>query len=237
MPPGQPQPGDPRRRAHHQQQAQQAPVRPGGHPGCHTPPAGSMIQGGQVVGELAQLPPGAGRCGARRGPRAVPARKPADGAAASQSAEARDAVQGAAALARRGGCGYRGDRALLGALALDPGSRTRRVLGNSASASPPSRKNSSATSAPARPGAGGARQPMRRARLRQATRRRSAAGRRARGVHLRGVQGWPQGRRQPGIHAWARCPIGGRPASNSFRRPPANSQRPDPNRASAFARP
>ena len=46
-----------------------------------------------------------------------------------QSAEARDAVQGAVALARRGGCGYVGTEHLLGALALDPGSRARRVLG------------------------------------------------------------------------------------------------------------
>jgi len=46
-----------------------------------------------------------------------------------ESAEARDAVQGAAALARRGGCGYVGTEHLLGALALDPGSRARRVLG------------------------------------------------------------------------------------------------------------
>jgi hypothetical protein len=46
-----------------------------------------------------------------------------------ESAEAHDAVQGAAALARRGGCGYVGTEHLLGALALDPGSRARRVLG------------------------------------------------------------------------------------------------------------
>ena len=46
-----------------------------------------------------------------------------------ESAEARDAVHGAAALARRGGCGYVGTEHLLGALALDPGSRARRVLG------------------------------------------------------------------------------------------------------------
>jgi hypothetical protein len=46
-----------------------------------------------------------------------------------ESAEAREAVQGAAALARRGGCGYVGTEHLLGALALDPGSRARRVLG------------------------------------------------------------------------------------------------------------
>ena len=45
-----------------------------------------------------------------------------------QSAEARDAICGAEALARRGGCGYVGTEHLLGALALDPGSRARRVL-------------------------------------------------------------------------------------------------------------
>jgi ClpX C4-type zinc finger protein/ClpA/ClpB-like protein len=45
-----------------------------------------------------------------------------------QSAEARDAVRGAEDLARRGGCGYVGTEHLLGALALDPGSRARRVL-------------------------------------------------------------------------------------------------------------
>lgn len=47
-----------------------------------------------------------------------------------QSAEARDAIGGAEELARRGGCGYVGTEHLLGALALDPGSRARRVLGN-----------------------------------------------------------------------------------------------------------
>ncbi len=46
-----------------------------------------------------------------------------------ESAEAREAVRGAVALARRGGCGYVGTEHLLGALALDPGSRARRVLG------------------------------------------------------------------------------------------------------------
>ncbi len=46
-----------------------------------------------------------------------------------ESAEAREAVRGAMALARRGGCGYVGTEHLLGALALDPGSRARRVLG------------------------------------------------------------------------------------------------------------
>ena len=58
---------------------------------------------------------------------------PSEGPPAQQpppeSAEARDAVQGAAVLARRGGCGYVGTEHLLGALALDPGSRARRVLG------------------------------------------------------------------------------------------------------------
>jgi len=45
-----------------------------------------------------------------------------------ESAEARDAIRGAQTLARRGGCGYVGTEHLLGALALDPGSRARRVL-------------------------------------------------------------------------------------------------------------
>lgn len=45
-----------------------------------------------------------------------------------ESAEARDAIHGAEGLARRGGCGYVGTEHLLGALALDPGSRGRRVL-------------------------------------------------------------------------------------------------------------
>lgn len=46
-----------------------------------------------------------------------------------ESDEARDAVRGAAALARRAGFGYVGTEHLLGALALDPGSQARRVLG------------------------------------------------------------------------------------------------------------
>src|SRR5215472_1531895 len=46
-----------------------------------------------------------------------------------ESAEARGAIRGAAVLARRGGCGYVGTEHLLGVLALDPGSRARRVLG------------------------------------------------------------------------------------------------------------
>lgn len=46
-----------------------------------------------------------------------------------ESAEARAAVEGAAALARRAGHGQVGPEQLLGALALDPGSRARRVLG------------------------------------------------------------------------------------------------------------
>src|SRR5215471_7714771 len=45
-----------------------------------------------------------------------------------ESAEARGAIRGAEVLARRGGCGYVGTEHLLGALALDPGSRARRVL-------------------------------------------------------------------------------------------------------------
>ncbi len=45
-----------------------------------------------------------------------------------ESAEAREAICGAEALARRGGCGYVGTEHLLGALALDAGSRARRVL-------------------------------------------------------------------------------------------------------------
>jgi ATP-dependent Clp protease ATP-binding subunit ClpA len=46
-----------------------------------------------------------------------------------ESAEARQAVQGAADLARRAGRGYVGTEHLLCVLALDPGSRARRVLG------------------------------------------------------------------------------------------------------------
>jgi ATP-dependent Clp protease ATP-binding subunit ClpA len=47
-----------------------------------------------------------------------------------ESAEARAAVEGAASLARRAGLCYVGTEHLLGALALDPGSRARRVLGH-----------------------------------------------------------------------------------------------------------
>jgi len=47
-----------------------------------------------------------------------------------ESAEAREAVEGAAAVARRVGVNYVGPEHLLGALALDPGSRARRVLGH-----------------------------------------------------------------------------------------------------------
>lgn len=45
-----------------------------------------------------------------------------------ESAEAGDAIRGAEMLARRAGCGYVGTEHLLGVLALDPGSRARRVL-------------------------------------------------------------------------------------------------------------
>ena len=44
------------------------------------------------------------------------------------SAEASEAIDGAEMLALRAGCGYVGTEHLLGALALDPGSRARRVL-------------------------------------------------------------------------------------------------------------
>jgi len=47
-----------------------------------------------------------------------------------ESAEARHAVDGAAALARRAGLDYVGPAHLLGALTLDQGSRARRVLGH-----------------------------------------------------------------------------------------------------------
>jgi ATP-dependent Clp protease ATP-binding subunit ClpA len=57
-----------------------------------------------------------------------------------ESAEARDAIHGAEALARRGGCGYVGTEHLLGALALDPGSRARRVLGSLAVSIPAIKK-------------------------------------------------------------------------------------------------
>lgn len=49
-------------------------------------------------------------------------------AAPPESAQARDALLGAEALAKRGGCDYVGTGHLLGVLALDPGSRARRVL-------------------------------------------------------------------------------------------------------------
>jgi len=45
-----------------------------------------------------------------------------------ESAGAREAIAGAEMLARRAGCGYVGTEHLLGALAMDPGSRARRVL-------------------------------------------------------------------------------------------------------------
>jgi ATP-dependent Clp protease ATP-binding subunit ClpA len=57
---------------------------------------------------------------------------PADGQPGAfqppESADAREALAGAASLARRAGLGYVGTEHLLGALALDPGSRARRVL-------------------------------------------------------------------------------------------------------------
>jgi hypothetical protein len=56
-----------------------------------------------------------------------PAGEPA-AALPPESAEARDAINGSEMLARRAGCGYVGTEHLLAALALDPGSRARRVL-------------------------------------------------------------------------------------------------------------
>jgi ClpX C4-type zinc finger/Clp amino terminal domain, pathogenicity island component len=56
-----------------------------------------------------------------------PAGEPAVGLP-PESAEAEDAISRAEMLARRAGCGYVGTEHLLGALALDPGSRARRVL-------------------------------------------------------------------------------------------------------------
>lgn len=53
-----------------------------------------------------------------------------DGHLPPESAEAREAVDGAASLARRVGQDHVGPEHLLGALALDPGSRARRVLGH-----------------------------------------------------------------------------------------------------------
>jgi hypothetical protein len=46
----------------------------------------------------------------------------------AESAEAREALRRAEALAQRAGCGYVGTEHLVGALILDPGSRARRVL-------------------------------------------------------------------------------------------------------------
>jgi hypothetical protein len=46
-----------------------------------------------------------------------------------ESAEAQEALQGAARLAQRAGLGYVGTEHLLGILALDPGSRARRTVG------------------------------------------------------------------------------------------------------------
>jgi hypothetical protein len=57
-----------------------------------------------------------------------------------ESAEAREAVEGAAALARRAGFDHVGPEHLLGALALDPGSRARRVLGHMGASIPAIKK-------------------------------------------------------------------------------------------------
>ena len=68
-----------------------------------------------------------------------------------ESAEARAAIRGAAALARRGGCGYVGTEHLLGALALDPGSRARRVLVSLEVSIPAIKKELECCISPARP--------------------------------------------------------------------------------------
>ena len=68
-----------------------------------------------------------------------------------ESAEARDAVRGAEAMARRGGCGYVGTEHLLAALALDPGSRARRVLGSLAVSIPGIKRELECYISPGRP--------------------------------------------------------------------------------------
>lgn len=57
-----------------------------------------------------------------------PAAGEAGGHPPLESGEAREALAGALSVARRVGCGYLDTEHLLGALALDPGSRARRVL-------------------------------------------------------------------------------------------------------------
>lgn len=69
----------------------------------------------------------------------------------SQSPDAQNAVRGAEALARRGGCEHVGTEHLLGALALDPGSRARRVLGKLNVSIPAIKKELECYISPAKP--------------------------------------------------------------------------------------
>ena len=95
----------------------------------HATPAARAVRGGVAAAILEKLGVRAEAVRASaRSPRAVPAAGQPSQEPPPESAEARDTVHGAAALARRGGCGYVGTEHLLGALALDPGSRARRVL-------------------------------------------------------------------------------------------------------------
>jgi hypothetical protein len=106
-----------------------------------------------------------------------------------ESAEARDAICGAEALARRGGCGYVGTEHLLGALALDPGSRARRVLASLGVSIPAIMKELECYISPGRQRRRRRGKAMARGVLvlRQAGRGRAAAGRRAGRAHLRRV--------------------------------------------------
>lgn len=67
-----------------------------------------------------------------------------------ESAEAKEAVAGAASLARRGGVSYVGTEHLLAALALDPGSRARRVLAQLHASIPAIKKELECSISPAR---------------------------------------------------------------------------------------
>jgi ClpX C4-type zinc finger/Clp amino terminal domain, pathogenicity island component len=68
-----------------------------------------------------------------------------------ESAEARQAVEGAEALARRAGLDYIGPAHLLGALALDQGSRARRVLGHLGASIPAIKKELECYISPGKP--------------------------------------------------------------------------------------
>lgn len=68
-----------------------------------------------------------------------------------EGVDAQDAVRGAESLARRGGCEHVGTEHLLGALALDPGSRARRVLGKLNVSIPAIKKELECYISPAKP--------------------------------------------------------------------------------------